>query len=101
MVYSTFIEVKVELLGSLMILFLNLDSDLAYIAFRTIIDAAIIKYELHVIHELVNALVLVFLELLLDRGEVHRVLNHVRVVWDVQRNIVNWVCKNVSLLVAL
>lgn len=100
-VYSTFIEVKVELLGNRVILLLNLDSDLAHVALSAIIDAAIIKYELHVLHELVDALVLVFLELRLDRSEVHRVLNHDRVVRDVQRDIVDGVRENVSLLVAL
>ena len=101
MVYSTFIEVKVELLGDSVILFLDFNADLADFVFSAIVDAAIIKYELHVIHEVLNALILVILQLLLNRGEIHWVLDQQRIVRDVQFLIVDWVRKNVSLLVAL
>ena len=100
-VYSTFIEVKVELLRNRGILLMNRDSNLAHIAFCAIVDAAIIKYELHVLHEFIDALVLVLLKLRFDRREVHRVLHHRRVVQDVQRLIVDRVRKDVRLLVTL
>ena len=101
MMYSTFIEVKVELLGDSVILFLDVHANLANFAFCAIVDAAIIKYELHVIHEVLNALILVVLQLLLNRGEIHWVLDQQRIVRDVQFLIIDWVRKNVSLLVAL
>ena len=67
MVYSTFIEVEVELLCDRVILVLNVNSNLANLALCTIVDAAIIKHEFHVVHEVLNALILVILKLLLDR----------------------------------
>lgn len=101
MMYSAFIEVEVELLCESMILFLDFNTDLADFALCAIVDAAIIKYKLHVLHEILNAPILVIPQLLLNRGEVHRVFDQLRIVRDVQFLIVDWVGKYVSLLVAL
>jgi hypothetical protein len=83
------------------ILFLDLNADQANVAFRSVVHSTIIKDKLHVLHELLNALVLVLLEFCLNRGEVHRVLHHLGVVEDVQLLPVDRIGKNVSLLVAL
>ena len=65
--YSTFIEVEVELLCDRVIFLLDFDSNLANLVLCSVVDAAIIKHEFHVIHEVLNALILVILQLLLDR----------------------------------
>ena len=98
---STFIKVKVELLSDLVILLLDRDSNLANITLCAIVDAAIIEDELHVLHKLLDALVLVLLKLCLDSGEVHRVLHHEWVVKNAQLLIVHRIGKDVGLLVPL
>ena len=98
---STFIKVKVELLSNLVILLLDRDSNLANVTLCAIVDAAIIEDELHVLHKLLDALVLVLLKLCLDSGEVHRVLHHEWVVKNAQLLIVHRISKDVGLLVPL
>ena len=98
---SALVKVEVELLGDLVILLLDLHSYLADVALRAVVDATIIKDELHVLHELLNALILVILQLVLNRGEVHRILHHLGVVGDVELLPVDRIRKDVGLLIAL
>ena len=84
-----------------MVLLLNRYTNLANVALSTIVDPTIIKDELHVLHEFLDALILVLLQFGLDRGKVHRVLHHQGVVRDVQLDIVDGVGENVRLLIPL
>lgn len=57
--------------------------------------------KLHVLHELLDALVLLLLQLTLDSREVHRVLHHRQIVEDAEGYRVDWIGEDVGLLVAL
>ena len=46
-----------------MVLLLNCDSNLADVSLRSVVELTVVENELHVLHELLNFLILVFLEL--------------------------------------
>ena len=95
------VKVKVELLGDLEVLLVHAHADLPDLALGPVVDPAIIEHELHVRHKVLNALILLLLQLRLDCAEVHRVFDQVWVVWDLQRDVVDRIRKDVSFLVLL
>ena len=66
MLHSLFIKIEVELLSQALVLLMYLNADHAYFCLGAIIEATIVEDELHVLHELLNALVLLFFQLTLD-----------------------------------
>ena len=75
-----FIKIEIELLRQALVLLVHLHTDQAYLALHAVIEPAVVEHKLHVFHELLNALVLVVLQLALNRREVHRVLHYGEVV---------------------
>ena len=98
---SLLIEAEVKLLSDSPILFSNFYAQTPYITICSIVEPAIVENELHVIHEVLDPRVLVFLKLRLDSLEVHRVLHDRWVVWDPELLIIDWVREDVGFLVAL
>ena len=80
---------------------MNRDTNLANFALNTIVELAVVKHQLHIVHEVLDARVLVLLKLCLDGGEIHWVLDKQRVVGDSQLHIVDGLSKNVRLRIAL
>ena len=95
------VKIEVELLSYGMVLFHNFSSQTTDLSFSSIVQPAIIKDELHVIHEVLNARILVLLQLCLDCREVHRVLYNVWIVFDFELLVINGVSEDVSFLVPL
>lgn len=83
-----------------MVLLLNCHADLTHIALRTVVQPTIMEDELHIIHKVLNFLVLVLLELGFDSVEVHWVLHDEGVVRDLELHVVDWLTEDVGLLVA-
>ena len=54
-----FIKIKVELLGQLLVLLMHLRADLTNFTFSAVVKSAVEKNKLHVLHEVLNFLVLV------------------------------------------
>ncbi len=79
----------------------DLHAQTTHLSFSPIVQPAIIKDKLHVVHEVLNASILVLLQLCLDRGEVHRVLDNHRVVINLELLVVDWVGEDVRFLVSL
>ena len=79
---------------------MHLDADLTNFCLSAVVNAAIIEDQLHVGHEVLYFAIFLILQLRLYGREVHWVLHHVGVVWDVEAHVVDRVRKDVGLLVA-
>ena len=79
---ASLVKIEVQLLGDRGVVLLDSDTDLADVTLRAVVKLAIIEDELHVIHEVLNALILVLPQLCFDGREVHWVLHDVGVVGD-------------------
>lgn len=66
--------------------------------FSIVLDA-VIKHEIHIDDEVPEFQVLIRLELVLDRAEVHGLLDNVKVVWDVQLHRIHWFVEDPRLVV--
>ena len=75
-----FIKIEIELLREALVLLVNLYTDEAHLTLHAVIEPAVVEHKLHVLHELLNALVLMVLQLALNRREVHWVLHYCQVV---------------------
>ena len=64
--HSLFIKIEVERLSQALILLMYLNANLTHFCLGTIVEATVEKDELHVFHELLYALVLLFFELPLN-----------------------------------
>jgi len=95
------VKIEVELLSYGMVLFHNFHSQATDFSFSAIVEPAIIKDELHVVHEVLDARIFVLLQLCLDCREIHWVLYNVRIVFDFELLVINGVSEDVSFLVPL
>ena len=86
------IKIEVQLLDHIIVLLLDGETNLAHIRLRPIVEPTIIENKLHVVHEVLNALVLVLSQLSFNGGEVHRILYDVGVVRDLQLLVKQPVC---------
>lgn len=84
-----------------MVLLLHCDAYLSDITFCPVVKSAIVKYELHIIHEVLYALIFMLSKLALDCAKVHWILDYIGVVGDLKFHEVHWICKNVSFLVTM
>ena len=96
---SLFVKIKIELLSQAKVFLFNFDTDAANGGLCAVIQPTIIENELHVRHKILNALILVLLELLLDEREAHGIFDDGIVVWDVQSDRINRVGEDVGSLV--
>lgn len=55
----------------------------------TVEGEAVGNHEFEIIHQVIHRRVLIMLEFVLHRGEIHRLFNDGRIVWNVQRNIID------------
>lgn len=99
--HSLFIKIEVELFSQVLVLLVYLITNFAHIAQRAIIQSTVVKDKLHVFHEVLDALILMFLQLTFDSREIHRILHDGVVVEDAEGKRVNWICEDVGLLVTL
>ena len=97
----TLIKVEVQLLRNRAVLLLDLDAYLTDVTLRPVVQPTVVEDQVHVSHKVLNLLVLVSLQLVLDRLEIHWVFDNGRVVWNLQLHIVDWVSKNQRLLVSM
>ena len=84
-----------------MVLLLDFEAEPTNIALCAIVEPTVVENELHVVHEVLNARIFVFLQLLANRLKVHGILYNVGVVGDAQLLPIDRVCENVSLLISL
>ena len=89
------VEVEVQLLGLVVVVLLNCQSNLAHFTFDSIVQPAIIEDKLHVVAEFLDFLVLMVLKLLPDGAKVHWLLHNQVVVWDLEGLDVDWVTEDV------
>jgi len=78
-----------------------LDTDLAHFRLCAVVEAAVVEDEFHVLHELLDALILLLLQLTLYSREVHRVLHYSQIVDDAKGDIIDRIGKDICLLIAL
>ena len=76
MQFSLFIKIKVELLGKLLVLLMHLTSDETNFTLSSIVKSAVEKNKFHVLHKVLNFLILVLLKLCFDRLEIHWVCDN-------------------------
>lgn len=69
----------------------DLHANLPHITIHSIEQVAVVEDQLYVCYELVPILVLVLSQSFPDGGEVHRSLNHLQIVGDLQGHWVHWV----------
>ena len=84
-----------------MVLLLDLDAEPANVTFCSIVESTVVEDELHIIHEVLDTRILVFLQFLSDGLKVHGVLHNVWIVRDAQLFPVYRVREDVSFLVSL
>ena len=84
------VEIEVELLHKADVLFLKTRSDLAHLALVTIVEPAVVKYKLHVIHIFLQFTVLVLFQLGRDGAEIHRFLDDIVVIWNAEGLDIDW-----------
>lgn len=101
MVTSLLVEAEVQLFSDGSIFFRNFDTKSADITLGPIVQPAVVENELHVVHEVLDPLILVFLKLRFDGLEVHRILHDRWVVNNPEFLVIDWVSEDVRLLVAL
>ena len=99
--YSAFVKIKVQLFSNCVVLLLHLDANLAYVTLCSIVQPAVVKYELHILHEILYTLILMFSELSFDRTKVHGILHDIGVVRDLELLPVDRIRKNICLLIAI
>lgn len=84
-----------------MVLLHDFHAQSTHLSFGAIVQPAIIKDQFHVVHEVLNASILVFFKLCLDCGKVHRVFHNHRIVINLEFLVIDRVSENVCLLVPL
>ena len=94
---ASLVKIEVQLLGDRGIVLLYSDTDLSDVTLRAVVKLAIIEDKLHVIHEVLDALILVLPQLCFDGRKVHWVLHDVGVVGDLQLDVVHGVLEDVGL----
>ena len=99
--YSAFVKIKVQLFSNCVVLLLHLDANLAYVTLCSIVQPTVVKYELHILHEFLYTLILMFSELSFDRTKVHGILHDIGVVRDLELLPVDRIRKNICLLIAI
>ena len=95
------VKIEVELLSNCVVFLLDLDAEPANVTFCPIVESTVVEDKLHIIHEVLDTRILVFLQLLSDGLKVHGVLHDVWVVGDAQLFPVYRVREDVSFLVSL
>ena len=60
---ACFVKIEVQLFSDRIVVFLDTNTDLADVALSPIVELAIIEDELHIIHEVLDALILVLPQL--------------------------------------
>lgn len=93
------IEVHAELEVLLAVLFSHTLAHDANLWVFAIVEEAVVEHEVDVIEELLAAQVLIRLQLLSDQAEVHRLLDDVKVVGDVQLLGIHCLVEDPSLIV--
>jgi len=89
------VEVEVQLLGLVVVVLLDGQSNLADFTLDPIVQPAIIEDKFHVVAEFLDLLIFVVLELLSDCAKVHWLLHDQVVVWDLEGLHVHWVTEDV------
>ena len=95
------VKIEVELLSNCVVFLLDLDAEPANVTFCSIVESTVVEDKLHIIHEVLDTRILVFLQLLADRLKVHGVLHDVWVVGDAQLFPIYRVREDVRFLVSL
>ena len=99
MIISLFIKIEVELFSQALVLLVYLYANKADLALDTIVEAAVVKDQFHVLHELLNLLILMFLQLTPNSLKIHRVFHHLWIIRNVQTLNINWKGKNACFLI--
>jgi hypothetical protein len=84
------------LLNEAAILIMDLLTHLADTSVLSVVELAVVKNELNVLHELINAVVPLLLQLSFYCSKIHRLLYNCRVVRDVELLVINRFLKDPS-----
>ena len=96
----TLIKFEVQLLGNVPILLMHLHADAPNFTLCSIVHLAIIENKLHIIHEVLDAFILMLLQFCADSRKVHWVCHDCRVIENVQLFVVDGIGEDVCFLVA-
>ena len=84
-----------------MVLLTDFYTHATHLCFSSIVEPAIIKDQLHVLHEVLNSRILVIFQLGFDGLEVHWIFYDHGVVGDFKVDIVDWLSEYLRLLIPL
>ena len=97
---SLFIKIKIKLLSQALVLLLHPSPDETNFALSSVVSPTVEKNEFHVLHKVLDFLVLMLLKLSFDGLEVHRVRHNRRIVQNAQLHPVNRFGENLGFLIA-
>ena len=95
------VEIEVKLLYEADVLFLQAGTDGAYLALEPIVKSTVVEHQLHIVHILLQFIVLSIFQLGRDGAEVHWFLDNVIVIGDAKGLNIDWLAKDVGLGVPL
>ena len=96
----TLIKIEVQLLGNVLILWMHLHADAPNFTLCAIVQFAIIEDKLHIVHEVLDSLILMLLQFCADSWKVHWICHNGWVVENVQLDVVDRIGEDVCFLVA-
>ncbi len=97
---SLFIKIKIKLLSQGLVLLMHPCPDKTNFTLSSVVDPTVRKNEFHVLHIVLNFLVLMLLKLSFDGLKVHRNSHNRRVVQNAQLHPVNRFGENLGFLIA-
>ena len=95
------VEIEVKLFYEADVLFLQAGTDGAYLALEPIVKSTVVEHQLHIVHILLQFIVLSIFQLGRDGAEVHWFLDNVIVIGDAKGLNIDWFTKDVGLGVPL
>ena len=83
------------------VLFLQAGTDGAYLALEPIVKSTVVEHQLHIVHILLQFIVLIIFQLGRDGAEIHWFLDNVVVIGDAKGLNIDWLAKDVGLGIPL